>query len=68
MRIDSAPSFIGELRHRGVAMVPLRPTFRAGIVAVWHPMLISAPGRRFLQLIPEVMGGSSPRPRVSRAR
>jgi DNA-binding transcriptional LysR family regulator len=52
--VSCAPGFIRRLQYEGVVAVPLTPVFHAGIVAVWHPERISATGRRFLEMLPEV--------------
>lgn len=51
--VSCAPDLIERLRYRGVVTVKLRPVFHGGIIAVWHPERISAPGRRFLELLDE---------------
>lgn len=49
--VSCVPNLLGRLRFSGVRVVPLRPTVRAGICAVWHPGKLSPPGRHLLRLL-----------------
>jgi len=58
--IACAPSFVGQLHHRGIVAVRLRPAMRAHISAVWHPKRLPATGQRFLELLRvELAGGAA---------
>jgi DNA-binding transcriptional LysR family regulator len=58
--ISFVPDLIGQIRYRGVRMVPVRPIVHGGVAAIWHPGLISGAGRKFLELVPSVRPVANP--------
>jgi DNA-binding transcriptional LysR family regulator len=52
--VSCVPGFIDRLRHRGVVTVPLSPTIQAGIIATWDEKRISATGRNFIAMLPDI--------------
>jgi DNA-binding transcriptional LysR family regulator len=55
LAISCVPGFIDRLRHRGVVTVPLSPTIQAGIIARWDEERISATGRNFIAMLPDIV-------------
>jgi DNA-binding transcriptional LysR family regulator len=66
--ISVVPDLVEGLRLRGVTTVPLTPALHGGIVAVWHPALLSAAGGTFLAGLPPQPAAVTPRQTASRAR
>jgi DNA-binding transcriptional LysR family regulator len=58
--VSCAPSLIERLHFRGVTTIPLRPTVRTDISAVWHAQHLSATGARFLAVLRAEIGKRAP--------